>query len=55
MTDIIRITLLTQNRQKFFEAEAPIDNCNKVRELLLLANSKGVNISKRDKDFDWWQ
>jgi len=57
VADIIRITLLTQNRQKFFEADAPIDNPSKVRDLLLLAKSKGVNLNKVKQDndgFDWW-
>lgn len=57
MSDIIRITLLNSNYQKFFEADAPADKPNKVRDLILLAKSKGVNIgptSKRSEEFEWW-
>jgi hypothetical protein len=42
---------------RYFEAEVPVDNPKKVKELLLILKEKGVSIPKSkkdDKDFDWW-
>jgi hypothetical protein len=53
-SDMIRITLIANNGTKYFESSAPVNDASKVRELILLVKSKGVNLKEiTEKEINW--